>query len=64
MLVVKYIAETENDTFSPISVANALIRNEDMLSADDLEDIAEHLLIYVKRCRFQREEIGGRCERV
>lgn len=57
MLVVKYIAETENDTFSPILVANALIQNVDMLSADDLEDIAEHLLIYVKRCKLQREEI-------
>ena len=64
MLVVKYIAETENDIVSPISVANALIQNEDMLSTDDLEDIAEHLLIYVRRCKLQREEIEGRYERI
>ena len=64
MLKILFEAETENDIASSISVANALIKSVDMLSTDDLEDIAEHLLIYVKRCRLQREEIEGRCERV
>ena len=60
MLKILFEAETENDIASSISVANALIESVDMLSTDDLEDIAEHLLIYVKRCRFQREEIEGK----
>lgn len=64
MLKVLFEAETQNDIASSISVANALIKSVDMLSTDDLEDIAEHLLIYVKRCRLQREEIEGRYERV
>ena len=59
MLRLNFIAETENDIASPISVANALIQNKAMYSTDDLEDIAEHLLIYVKRYKLQREEIQG-----
>lgn len=57
MLKVNIIAETENDVFNPMTIANALVEDPD-LNIGDLEEIAEHLLIYVTRCRLRQEEVS------
>lgn len=64
MLLIKYEAETGNDTFSPLNIANAVIENvmEDRRGEYDiekahrnhlneLEEIARHILIYVEAQR-------------
>lgn len=47
MVKIYFEAETSNDYVSPISVANSLI-TETRFDMDDLEEIANHLLAYVR----------------
>ena len=56
MLIIKYEAETVKDNITPLTITNALIENPE-LDLGDLEEIAEHLLIYIKRCRLRQEEV-------
>lgn len=53
MLRIGFIADCPGDTITPINVASSLI-SSDRLGSYELEEIAEHLLAYVKR--IKREE--------
>ena len=53
MLKILFEAETENDCFTPISIANAILR-ADFLENEDIEEIAEHLIIAIKHFRKGR----------
>ena len=50
MLKILFEAETENDYMTPISIANAILR-ADFLENEDIEEIAEHLIIAIKHFR-------------
>jgi hypothetical protein len=61
MLKMRYEAETGNDDMNALTIANAIIDtchcgNYDLSDAlDDIEEIADHLLAYVKRGRKKEE---------
>ena len=50
MLKVLFEAETQNDYWTPISIANAILKT-DFLENEDIEEIAEHLIIAIKHFR-------------
>lgn len=52
MLEIQFYMETPKDYITPITIANALIEREELTSAQ-LEEIAEHLLAYIKRNRIE-----------
>lgn len=54
MLKILFEAETENDYFTPISIANAILK-ADCLENEDVEEIAEHLMIAVKHFRKEKD---------
>ena len=58
MLIINFNLETENDNITPLTIAHSLIETAD-LDLCDLEEIAEHLSVYVKRSRMYIEERQG-----
>ena len=55
MLKISYCGETENDIVSPLTISHAIVEDPN-LDLSDLEEIANHLLAYVTRCRLRIEE--------
>lgn len=52
-VVIAYEAETPNDVFTPMTIASALAKDP-LLGVDDLEEIADHLMVYVNKVRRER----------
>ena len=57
MLRIMYEQETIKDYVTPINVASALIESK-VFEPVELEEIAEHLLTYVKRIRIEAKLAG------
>ena len=62
MLKIKFECETGSDAPTPINIASALIELETggcddekmhMAAVDNLDEIAEHIIAYVRRQRHQ-----------
>lgn len=49
-VIINFCLETENDVVNPMTIASALVENV-TIGLDDLEEIADHLKIYVKNVR-------------
>lgn len=57
MLHLFYNAETPGDIRSPINIASALTQ-DNLLSTNDLIEIAEHLIAYTKRIQLEEKRAG------
>jgi hypothetical protein len=58
MLKINFELETDSDVISPLTVANALVENPNIVDVTELEDIAKCLLVYTERCKQRCKEVS------
>lgn len=62
MLKINFELESENDLITPATIAHALVESPDIAGVTELEDIANHLMVHVRRCYQRQDEVRENIE--